>query len=217
MEYSQWRSDLFDHGPPYDPCVVELSDELDSVSLEETFDYLDRMLIDPELHILYSPTQLALGLSMAFNNCFTNFPFCYLRIGTEDRRIYGILNLKNLYDNFFGKYCLDPYPSKSHSGSMQHLCENFWERFILFPGEPTSVRMVHAGLDVMEYALSCRNDHCVASALSGIASWTYACRQSEYGISRPMELIRAWVETSSTRNPSLVHYGRQMLENVTVG
>ena len=67
------------------------------------------MLIDPELHMLFSPTQLALGLSMAFSNCFTDFPFCYSRVGTEDRRLHGILNLRNLYDNFFDRYCSEPF------------------------------------------------------------------------------------------------------------
>ena len=28
MDYVKWRSDLFDHLPPHDPCLVDLSEEL---------------------------------------------------------------------------------------------------------------------------------------------------------------------------------------------
>ena len=189
---------------------------MNAVSLDEAFDHLDRMLDDTAVHRLFNPEQLVLGLSMAYSNCLTDLPFCYLRAGTKERRILGILNLKKLYDNFFARYCLAPftYPRSqaSQAGSMQHLCENFWDRFVLFPCEDTEAYYIDAGLDVMEHALNIRNDHCIASGLEGIASWAYACELR--GIYRPRNVLLSWTSQTSMKNPDLMDFGRQMLANV---
>jgi len=189
---------------------------MNAISLDEAFDHLDRMLDDPDVHNLFNPEQLVLGLAMAYSNCLTDFPFCYLRAGTKERRIRGILNLKKLYDNFFAQYCLAPFTyhrsQASQTGSMQHLCENFWDRFVLFPCEETETNYIDAGLDVMEHALSVPNDHCIASGLEGIASWAYACELR--GISRPRNLLLSWTSQTSIKNPDIMDFGRQMLANV---
>jgi hypothetical protein len=216
LEYDVWVAELYLHGSPYDPWGVELSEAMNAVSLDEAFDHLDRMLDDPGIHSLFNPQQLALGLSMAYSNCLTELPFCYVRASTKERRIRGILNLKKLYDNFFARYCIAPftYPRSQVSlkGTMQYFCENFWDRFVLFPCEQTEANDIDACLDVMEHALSVPNDHCIASGLEGIASWAYACELR--GISRPRNLLLGWTSQVSATNPELMAFGRQMLENV---
>jgi hypothetical protein len=186
---------------------------MNAISLDDAFDHLDRMLDDPDVHNLFSPEQLVLGLSMAYSNCLT---VCYLRAGTKERRIRGILNLKKLYDNFFARYCFAPYsyppPQVSQTGTMQYLCENFWDRFVLFPSGEMETSHIDAGLDVMEHALGIPNDHCISSGLEGIASWAYACELQ--GISRPRNLLLGWISQPTATNPDLIAFGRQMLENV---
>jgi hypothetical protein len=216
MEYKVWITELFSHGPPYDPWKVEHSEAMYAISLDEAFDHLDRMLDDKEIHNIFNSEQLALGLSMAFSNCLTDFPFCYLRAGTEERRIRGIHKLKSLYDNFFARYCLTPYtyPNSpvSQRSSMQYLCENFWDLFVLFPSDNVEASHIDAGLDVMEHALGVSNDHCISSGLGGIADWAYACELR--GMSRPRDILLQWNSQTSEISPDLKAFGRQMLENV---
>ncbi len=218
MEYKLWRAELFCHGAPYDPWSVEFTDEMNSIPLVEAFDHLDRMLDDAELHNLFTPEQLVLGLSMAYSNCLTDFPFCYLRAGTAERRVRGILNLRKLYDNFFARYCVGPFAwprsQDSRTGTMQYLCENFWDRFVLFPAAGTDTSVINAGLDVMEHALGLPNDHCIAAGLEGIARWAYSCELQ--AISRPRDLLKSWTSQTSATNPDLTAFGRQMLENVLI-
>jgi hypothetical protein len=216
MDYLRWRSEVF--GQPETLAVedVELSEEAYALPLEIVFDYLDRALTDEEIHSLYSERQLAMGLSIAYNNSSSDFPFCYLHAGTENRRVAGILNLKNLYRNFFSRYSPHIYrQSINHQQlpecSIEYVCFNFWDRFVLFPGGQVKESMVNAGLDVMEYSLQMKNETCIVSGLEAIFDWSYACR--EMNIDRPLSILQRWNTNPTSPNADVIEKGRRMLEN----
>ncbi len=215
MNYLQWRSEVF--GQPETVAVqdVELSEEAYALPLETAFDYLDRVLTDEEIHALYSERQLAMGLSIAYSNCWSDFPFCYLHAGTEDRRVAGILNLKNLYRNFFARYSPHIFrQAVNHQQlpeySIEYVCFNFWDRFVLFPGGPVKESMVNAGLDVMEYSLQLENETCIVSGLEAISFWSYACR--EMNIDRPLSILQQWNSNPTSPNADVIEIGRRTLE-----
>ncbi|WP_234952953.1 hypothetical protein [Rhodopirellula baltica] len=51
MKYERWRGELFELPPGSDPVMHERLESFYDVSAEIAFDYVDQMLVDPEVHI----------------------------------------------------------------------------------------------------------------------------------------------------------------------
>ncbi len=62
------------------------------------------MLVDRELHTLFSKEQIGNAINTVYSNCCSDLPFLYTTECDEERRVKGIQNLVNLYGNFFERY-----------------------------------------------------------------------------------------------------------------
>ena len=97
MNYEEWRSELFGQPPDIDPVSLEHSSEFYSLSPNQAFDFVDLMLVDRELHSLFSKEQIGNAINTVYSNCCSNLPFLYTTECDEERRVKGIRHLINLY------------------------------------------------------------------------------------------------------------------------
>jgi hypothetical protein len=206
MEYPTWRNDIFGQPVGSDPVTLDLLPETCSVSTEENFDHVDRALSDPDIHDLFNPDQIGIGLQLIYSNCCSNICFCYLEAGDERRRLCGIENLNKLYSHFFDRYCFAPVGNIGNDhlyGGIGFLCYMFWDIFVLHPGS-ASVAMVSAALDVMTNALRMKNDNCIVSAIHGLGHWANDAP-------RAGQILRQWLRRPSTTNPVVIQYAHRAL------
>jgi hypothetical protein len=207
MNYIEWRADLFGKSPDSDPVIVDLLPETYSISLEEAFDYIDQAMIDPDIHTLYSKEQIGIGLSYIYNNVCSDFPFCYIQAGDENRRILGIRNLKYLYLNFFERYCNAPIENigmNSSDGKFGYICYMFWDIFVLYPGN-ASAAMIFTALDVMKNGLQSSNENCMVSSIHGLGHWVHGVG----GTAEAARILREWLRSPTTQNRSILEYAHQ--------
>ena len=68
MIYEQWRNELFGQPPDIDPVSLEHSSEFYSVEPTRAFDYVDLMLVDHELHSLFSKEQIGNAINTVYSN-----------------------------------------------------------------------------------------------------------------------------------------------------
>lgn len=74
MEYNQWRNELFGHPSDSDPVSLERSEEFYAVKPIHAFDFVDRVLLDPDVHQLFTKDQLGNGLNTIYSNCCSDLP-----------------------------------------------------------------------------------------------------------------------------------------------
>ncbi len=203
MDYEQWRDELFGHPPDVDPVSLDHSSEFNSVPPDRAFDFIDRMLIDPDVHSLFSKEQLGNGLDTIYSNNCSDLPFLYTTECDEDRRLKGIRNLIHLYQNYFERYCTGSVTRIGYDmtdGSMGQVCRMFWDVFVLYPGNATPA-MIAAGIDVMRTTLNSHNDNCLASAIHGLGHWACAVPEA-------VAVLEQWLEKPTTKNPAVIQYAR---------
>ena len=94
MNYEKWRNDIFGKAPDSDPVIVDLLDETHALSKDMALDYIDRALIDPEIHTLFTKEQIGIGLQIIYSNDCSDLPFSYIESGDEKRRIVAIKNIR---------------------------------------------------------------------------------------------------------------------------
>jgi hypothetical protein len=213
MDYYDWRNAVFNQ-PIQDLEKADFESEAFCLNLDEALDHIDRALMDDGLYS-FEEEQLVIGFSLLFGKTFTDYPFCYTRLPNEERRIQGILNLRLLYSRYFLKYCSKNFrETPGHliaPLSMDHLCFNFWDRFILFPSTEDGFRAIHAGLDVMESALALPNDNIIVSAVGDLCGWAFACKG--LGIDRPETVLRNWISNPSTTNTTALLVCKQLIDS----
>lgn len=203
MNYEEWRNELFGQPPEMDPVMFEYCLEFYDVPPNQAFDYIDRVLIDPEVHTLFSKEQLGNGIKSIYSADCSNLPFLYASEGDEARRIRGIDNLVSLYKNYFERYCTETVNcigSGHIDGSMGYICYMLWDVFILFPGNATPA-MIDATLRVMRTALESHNDNCLVSAIHGLGHKVrYAPEASR--------ILQQWLLRPTTKNPEILRYAQ---------
>ncbi|HBE61510.1 MAG TPA: hypothetical protein DDX19_01785 [Rhodopirellula baltica] len=203
MKYERWRDELFELPPGSDPVMHERSESFYDVSAEIAFDYVDQMLVDPEVHVLFTKDQLGKGINTVYSNCCSNLPFLYTSDCSEDRRIVGIRNLSNLYQNFFNRHCTGRVTDIGNSrddGPMGFICYMFWDVFVLYPGNATS-GMVDAAIDVMRLVLQTNHDNSLVSAIHGLGHWASTVPEA-------VSILKHWCQKPTTQNQSVVQYAR---------
>ena len=105
MEYEPWRKEVFGAPEGSDPIWMELPEWVDGSATDETLDFIDRALVDPDIHSLFSREQIGAGLQLIYCNACSDLPHGYLKAGDEARRTKAVENLRFLYRNFFERYC----------------------------------------------------------------------------------------------------------------
>jgi hypothetical protein len=203
MNYEQWRNELFGQSPNIDPVMFEHSAGFYSIPSECVFDYVDRVLVDPDVHSLFNKTQLGNGIQTVYSNCCSDLPFLYTTECTESRRIEGIGKLANLYTNYFERYCAEPVNSIGNDqggGPMGYICYMFWDVFVLYPGSATP-GMVSAALEVMRAGLETHSDNCLVSAIHGLGHWAAE-------VPGAVTALEHWLRSPTTKNVEVLEYAR---------
>ncbi len=163
------------------------------------------MLVDAEVHELFSKQQIGNGIITVFSNDCGDLPFVYIGSCDEARRVKGIRNLTYLYSNYFERYCTTFVDrtddvDRVADGSIGFICYMFWDVFVLYPGN-ASPAMQSAALDVMQSALKSRNDNCLASAIHGLGHWV-----SDHP--KAGEILRRWLRHPTTKNKQIIRYAQ---------
>jgi hypothetical protein len=238
LEYEQWRDELFRHPPDSDPStlepiplkrlwwiswifqrrrirvsrivgyVLERSEDFYDVTPTQSFDFIDRVLLDPDVHDLFTKDQLGNGIYSIYSNLCSGLPFLYTTECDEaecdeDRRVLGIYNLVNLYKNFFERYCTSSLVGIGNlqvDGQMGYVCYMFWDIFALYPGNATP-KMQSAAISVMRSVLDSCNDSCLASAIHGLGHW------ASY-VPEAVLLLNRWLAKPTTKNQDILNYAR---------
>ena len=204
MKYELWRQDVFGQAVGTDPVDAELTLETYSCPKAESFDHIDRALVDNEIHSLYSKDQIGIGLNLIYSNSCSDLPYCYVEAGDEQRRLAGITNLIHLYHNFFARYCAQTVNSignDQNDGRMGFICYMFWDEFVLYPGNATA-KMVDATLQMMDAAIYSDNENCIVSVIHGLGHWVPDTAAAA-------EILRNWLRKPSTENTQIIDYARQ--------
>ncbi|NQT93807.1 MAG: hypothetical protein HQ559_13695 [Lentisphaerae bacterium] len=201
MDYASWLHDVFGQTEGSDPVTLDLLPATDSLSPDDTLDYIDVAIDDARIHELYSKDQIGIGLQLIYCNSCSNMPFSYIEAGDEDRRVQGIRHLDQLYRNYFGRYCsgsVEDIEDSSHDGRIGYVCHMFWDIFVLYPRRATP-DMTSAGLDVLEHAIHMANDNCIASAIHGLGHWAMHEAQA-------VRILQSWLQCPTTPNAKLIEY-----------
>ena len=203
MNYVEWRSELFGQPPEIDPVKLEHSSEFYSLPPNQAFYFVDQMLVDRELHTLFSKEQIGSAINTVYSNSCSNLPFLYTTECDEERRVKGIRNLVNLYRNFFERYCTAQVVSIGNDqtdGKIGFICYMFWDVFVLYPGSASPL-MKLAAVGVMRTALDSRNDNCLASAIHGLGHWATDVPEAS-------TILNQWLRRPTTKNPRVIQYAR---------
>jgi hypothetical protein len=203
MDYAQWRNELFDTPLDIDPTTWCRRDEFYDLPAELAFDFVDRMLFDPEVGSLFNKEQIGHGLQTIYWHLCGSFPYLYIEECSEERRIRGIRNLIGVYHNYFEPYCAPIISGPGDSevdGSLGYICYMFWDIFILYPGN-ASPAMVTAAIKVMAQALNSHNESCLASAIHGLGHW------AEY-TPEAVNVLQRWLSQPTTEKPEILGYAR---------
>ena len=203
MNYEEWRNELFGQPPEMDPVTFDHCLEFYRVPPSQVFDYIDRVLVDPEVHTLFSKEQLGNGIKTIYSADCSNLPFLYTSDCDEARRVRGIKNLASLYKNYFERYCTGAVKSIGNDntdGAMGYICYMFWDVFVLCSLNTTPA-MVTAALSVMRTALDSDNDNCLASVIHGLGHWVYHAPEAS-------RILQQWLLHPTTKNPEILRYAQ---------
>jgi hypothetical protein len=206
MEYELWRQDVFGQSAGTDPVEAELTSETYSCANTESFDHIDRALVDDELHTLFTKEQIGIGLNLIYSNSCSDLPFCYVEAGDEQRRLTGIANLIHLYRNYFARYCsqtVNSIGNDQHDGKIGFICYMLWDVFVLYPGNATP-RMVDATLQMMDSVIHSNNENCIVSVIHGLGHWVPDTADAA-------TIIRKWLRKPTTSNTQIIDYAKQAM------
>jgi hypothetical protein len=201
MNYPEWREQLFNHPLGSDPASLVHVDAFYDLLPGQTFDFVDHVLVDPEVHHIFSRDQLGIGINTIFSNCCSNLPFLYTTACDEDRRVQGISNLSNLYKNYFDRYCTGTVTEIGNTeidDRMGFICYMFWDIFVLYPGN-ASLPMQAAAIQVMQTVLTTSNEYCLVSAIHGLGHWTF-------DVPAAVMALNTWLQKPTTNNAVILNY-----------
>jgi hypothetical protein len=202
VEYVRWRKMLFGDRD---------TNAFDDDPVNDTwFDHIDKLLIDPDVHRLYSKEQIGQVLNRIYYNTYGDDAAClYLNAGDEERRIRAINSMKYLYANFFERYCRSPVVHVGYGdedGEIGHVCYMLWDVFILCPSN-SSPRVTDAVLGVMEHGIRSLNDNCIASAIHGLGHWAWDPPR----VPAAVDILREWLLHPTTSNDELIDYAEHAM------
>lgn len=204
MNYEAWRKELFGHPADSSPYRLEHLGEFYYLEPALAFDYVDRMLVDDEVHDLFSKQQIGNGIITVYSNDCGDIPFLYTQECDEVRRVQGIRNLVHLYRNYFERYCKANVARvgscQEADGSIGFICYMFWDVFVLYPGNASPL-MQKAAIDVMRSALESSNDNCLASAIHGLGHWAP-------DVAEAVKVLEQWLQRPTTKNQRIIEYAR---------
>lgn len=203
MTYEEWRNELFGQPPGIDPASLEHSSDFYSVESIRAFDYVDQMLVDRDIHSLFSKEQIGNAIYTVYSNSCCDLPFLYTTKCDEERRARGIRNLVNLYQNYFERYCKAPVVSIGNDetdGRFGFICYMFWDVFVLYPGNASPL-MQSAAVDVMRTGIDSHNDNCLASAIHGLGHWVIDVPEASV-------ILRQWLRRPTTKNNQIIQYAK---------
>ena len=204
MNYESWRYEVFGQAEQADPATFDLSEEFEACSQDESLDHVDRVLVDNEVHDLFNKTQIGNGLQRIYSNCCSDLSYCYVETGDENRRLVAIANLRQLYENYFERYCsptLNRVGSSLSDGPIGCICYMLWDIFVLRPNT-ASPKMIESTLDVMEAAINSGNESCIVSAIHGLGHWNDESP-------RAGDILRHWLRKPTTKSRLIRKYARQ--------
>lgn len=197
MDYVTWREVIF--GDP----TMEPEQEIYELSPEENLEHVNRMLDDPEIHRLYSCDQIGDGLVFIYHSCDSEINRCYIRTSDAGKRMEGIRTIRNLYVNFFDRYCPKTieHMDRVAGNKLEYLCSMLWDIFplchyVATPGETAAI------LGVLKGAIEMDNESCIASAIHGLGHWA----DDE---PRAIEILQDWLQKPRTTNPALLEYAHE--------
>jgi len=209
MNYEEWRDELFGQSPGIDPVMFEHSPDFYSVRPDRAFEFVDRALVDPDIHALFDKIQIGNGIQTIYSNSCSDLPFLYATECSEDRRIHGIGNLTNLYTNYFQRYGTEPVTGIGDyqtDGPIGYICYMFWDVFVLYPGNSTP-GMVSAGVKVMQEALDSQSDNCLVSAIHGLGHWSS-------DVPEAVSALKRWLNRPTSKNPEVLKYARTAMSGM---
>jgi len=204
VDYESWREAVFGQAPDCDPVTADLPSDAYTLDELTVLDYIDRALVDAEIHRRFDKAQIGIGLNILFSNSCSDYPFAYVGKVKVPRRVVAIDNLSALYDKYFERYCTEPMNEvgAGGDGQMGFICYMFWDIFVLWPGSPGATdEIIAAGVGVMERALRSTNDNVLASAFHGLGHW----RDELPAVAA---IIRRWRAAPTTGNPAVIAYAR---------
>lgn len=208
MKYEDWRNDIFGKPEGYDPIVGNILEETANLPEVQTLDYIDRALQDPEIHIQYSVEQIGIGLYIIFEISCSNISRCYAvlngNVENEQRKIESIKHLRNLYSNFFARYCNSAVKRIGEirpPDRIGYICYMLWDIFVLCPGNATPA-MVEATIEMMADLLQTKNDNCLESLIHGLGHWIFDS-------DRAKQTLDDWLRSPTTDNPVIIDYATQ--------
>lgn len=201
MKYEEWRNELFDFSPDSNPVSHQRSEAFYVVPSNVAFDYVDQVLVDPDVHSLFNKDQLGKGIETIYSNS-DNLSFLYISEGDETRRVKGIKNLVHLYRNYFDRYCTSDVRSIGNDidGPMGFICYMLWDVFVLYPGNGTPA-MLSAAVSVMRIALESTNDNILASGIHGLGHWASEAPEA-------VTTLNQWLRKPTTNNPAVLNYAQ---------
>lgn len=172
MDYPTFLAEVFGQPEDSDPVARELSAAFYALPPAQALAYITRALADDHIHARYNRRQLGNGLSVLFENTCSNTVFCFLEGTTEDERVAGIRALRDLYRNFFARYCREPVDDIGNrfGDRLDYLCYMFRDTFVVYPGNAPP-RVIDAAIDVMAESLRSDCEACQVSALHGLGHW----------------------------------------------
>lgn len=202
MKYEEWRNELFGLPPESEPVAHEYSEAFYAVPPNEAFDYVDQVLVDPDVHTLFSKDRLGKGILTIYSNACSDLPFLYTSECDESRRVVGIDNLVNLYRNYFDRHCARKVTriGGENDGPMGFICYMLWDVFVLYPRNATPA-MISAAIRVMRSALESSNESSLNSAIHGLGHWAV-------DVPEAVAALKDWLEKPTTDNPVVLRYAR---------
>ncbi|NEO84617.1 MAG: hypothetical protein F6J87_10240 [Spirulina sp. SIO3F2] len=210
MQYEDWRDDIFGKPEGYDPIVGNILEETANLPEIQTLDFIDRALQDPEIHTQYSVEQIGIGLNIIFNIPCSNISRCYAvlngNVENEQRKIESIKCLRNLYSNFFARYCISPVRQIGESlepKQIGFICSMLWDIFVLCPGNATPA-MVEATIEMMADCLKTKNDNCLESLIHGLGHWIFDSDRANSD--RAKQVLDDWLKLPTTDNQVIIDY-----------
>ncbi|MDB5341966.1 MAG: hypothetical protein JWP89_343 [Schlesneria sp.] len=200
VEYVRWRKMLFGDRD---------TNAFDDDPVNDTwFDHIDKLLIDPDVHRLYSKEQIGQVLNRFYYNTYgDDAAYLYLNAGDDERRIRAVGNMRYLYSNFFERYCRSPIVdvgSLSQDGEIGDICFMLWDVFVVCSAN-SSPGMIAAALAVMQHGIRSTNEHRIS--IHGLGHWAWDPPK----VPAAVDILREWLLNPTTSNAELIDYAEHAM------
>jgi hypothetical protein len=194
--YKEWRHTLLNRQENDDPVNMEMDNNFYYYSDDQKVQYLNKFLCDEDVHEKYTRKQIGIAINYLYSNACSDYVFMY-----RNSKDNLILNLNNLYKNYFNRHCIEKVSSigNSHDGdSLYFMCYMFWDLFVIHPGIDTD-RDINDGYQVMENNIYSNNENIIVSVIHGLGHWVHGGEKS-------VIILDKWLNNPSTDNEIILEY-----------